>query len=437
MKVLSFVLADGEEIGQFHDELNHSDTAPSTAGSVGPQFTVMALPSPNGVGRRRLVWLIATVAALVLVFFAAVGQGGKPTLLATNANLPQVDGKRIIFPAEYAKRISLETVGVVSKKVVPAFSVVGLVTFDPAHVVRIGARMRGVVRDVYKFEGGAVKSGEALATIDSPELGQAQADVAVLAAVSGAANRNRGREEKLAERQLTTKRYLEESIAEADRSNALHTAAKHRVAALSGSGSSLSGKRRLGVHVLTSPLSGTLIEHRVAQGQLVDADHVAFLVANLDHLWVELLVFERHLASIKVGDMVELHAEARGATTPDIVMGKIAHVGAVLDADTRGAPIRVYVDNKQRKFRPGQSVQAVIRATAAAVDDVPAVPSTAVVFVDGEPSVFIADSPTSVTVTRVELGETNGHEVQIKEGVETGQQVVTRGTTELRNQLFR
>jgi membrane fusion protein, heavy metal efflux system len=371
------------------------------------------------------------------MFSAAVGQGGKPRLTETDANVPQVDGKRIIFPAEYAKRISLETVEIVPKKVVPAFSVVGLATFDPAHMVRIGARMRGVVRDVYLFEGEAVKSGDAVATIDSPELGQAQADVAVLAAVSGAAARNRDREERLAERQLTNKRFLEESIADADHSSALLTAAKHRVAALSGSGSMELGSRRLGVHVLTSPMNGTVIEHRVAKGQLVEADHVAFLVANLDHLWVELLVFERHLASIKVGDMVELHAEARGEVTPDIVRGKIAHVGAVLNADTRGATIRVYVDNRQRKFRPGQSVEAIIRATAAAVDDIPTVPTTAVVYVDGEPSVFIADSPVSVTVTRVQLGETNGQEVQLKDGVETGQRVVTHGTTELRNQLFR
>lgn len=355
---------------------------------------------------------------------------------SVDADLPRVERKRIVFPAEYAKRISLESVEIAPHMVVPAFSVVGLVSFDPAHVVRVGARMRGLVRDVYKFEGDAIEAGEALATVDSPELGQAQANAAVLAAESNAAERNRAREENLAERQLTTKRDLEEAIADADRSQALLTAATHRVAALTGNATVVVGSKRLGVHVLTSPIRGTLIERRVAQGQLVEADRLAFLVADLDHLWVELLVFERHLVSIKVGDTVELHAEGQGAP-PDIVKGKIAHVGAVLNDDTRGATVRVYVDNKQRKFRPGQSVQAVIRATAAAIADVPTVPSAAVVFVDGEPSVFIADSPTSVTVTKVQLGETNGHEVQIKEGVETGQRVVTRGTTDLRNQLFR
>ncbi|HMA95847.1 MAG TPA: efflux RND transporter periplasmic adaptor subunit [Polyangiaceae bacterium] len=414
--------------------MTHSGLIPPSSEHVATQLTLVTLPRSGNANRRRVAWLTASLLALGLAFCATVGQGSKALHSVASAPQPEVDGKRIVFPAEYAKRIALETVEIAPKKVVPAFSVVGLATFDPAHVVRVGARLRGVVRDVYHYEGESVRAGEALAAIDSPELGQAQAAVSVLVAENGAAERNRVREEALAERQLTTKRYLEEAVAGADRSKALLSAAQHRVAALAGV-SSTKNQRRLGVHVLSSPLTGTLIERRVAKGQLVEADHAAFLVANLDHLWVELLVFERHLAAIKVGDAVELHAENHGP--PDIVLGKIAHLGVVLDADTRGATVRVYVDNTARKFRPGQSVNAVIRATAAAVDDIPTVPGSAVVYVDGEPSVFIADGPHSVIVTKVELGETNGHEVQIKDGVETGQRVVTRGTTELRNQLFR
>jgi cobalt-zinc-cadmium efflux system membrane fusion protein len=161
-------------------------------------------------------------------------------------------------------------------------------------------------------------------------------------------------------------------------------------------------------------------------------------VADLDHVWVELSVFERVLPSIKVGDLVELQADgaAEGSAT-DVVKGEVAQVGAVLNAESRGATVRVHVDNHARKFRPGQSVNAVIRATAAAVDNVTTVPASAIAYVDGDPSVFVADTPTSVVVTPVELGETNGPQVHVKSGVQAGQRVVVRGTTELRNELFR
>lgn len=384
--------------------------------------------------RRYAVALVAVGVALAIVVGTVVRRSHQATA-KEQSNLPQVEGKRIVFPADYARRIGLEAIEVGKLAVVPAHSVVGTATFDPAHVARIGARMRGLVRDVYRFEGTQVTAGDPLASIDSPELGEAQAAVAMLAAENGAAERHQRREDALSELHLTTPRDVEEARASAHRSTALLSAAKQRVSALAGRSSGTAG-RNLGVHVLSAPISGTLIERHVSRGQLVEANHFAFLIANLDHLWVELSVYERILPSIKVGDVVELHAEANGSAA-DIIQGEVAQIGAVLNSETRGAIVRVQVDNRDRRFRPGQSVNAVIRATAAAVDDDPTVPSSAVVYVDGEPSVFIADSETSVIVTAVELGETNGQEVQVRDGVEAGQRVVIRGTNELRNELFR
>jgi membrane fusion protein, heavy metal efflux system len=383
---------------------------------------------------RGAAWLLAAGLGLSTAV-AFVIRRSHGTVAHESQNVARVEGKRIVFSSAYANRIGLEAIEVRRNEVVPAFSVVGTVTFDPAHVVRIGARLRGVVRDVHRYEGAQVKAGEALAAIDSPELGEAQAAVTMLAAGNNAAQRQRLREQDLAARQLTTPRDVEEASAAAEHSEALLSAAEQRVSVLAGrkGGTKVRG---LGVHVLTSPLSGTLIERHIAKGQLIEANHMAFLVADLDHVWVELLVFERSLPSIKVGDLVELHAESAGSAAV-VVNGEVAHVGAVLDPETGGATVRVHVDNRERKFRPGQSVNAVIRATAAAVDDVPTVPASAIIYVDGEPSVFVADSPTSVIVTSVELGETNGQEVHVKDGVETGQRVVIHGTNELRNQIFR
>jgi membrane fusion protein, heavy metal efflux system len=386
------------------------------------------------LGRWVIVMALLLTAGVVVVELNPRGRSSRHAAVSVPANLPQVVGKRIVFSAAYAEHIGLQSTELSRKTVIPAISVVGTVTFDPWHVASIGARLGGVVRDVYRFEGAKVKAGEALAAIDSPELGQAQAAVTVLEAEYGAAELHRAREQGLAERQLTTPRDVEESNAAAEHSEALLGAARQRVNSLAGRGAAAS-HRKLGVHVLSSPLSGTVIERHVTQGQLVDANHLAFLVANLDHLWVELSVYERSLPSIRRGDLVEIHAGTTSGT--DVVHGKVAQVSPFLDAETRGAAIRVQLDNREHKFMPGQSVSATIRAAGAAQQDTPTVPSGAVIHVDGKPSIFVADSPTSVIVTSVELGETNGQEVQIKGGLEPSARVVVRGTAELRNQLFR
>jgi cobalt-zinc-cadmium efflux system membrane fusion protein len=389
---------------------------------------------------------VAAVLAVLGVgigFYVVTTNAPAHALSAEASDLPRIEGRRIVFGKPFVERIGLETTEVTRKELVPAFSVVGTVIFDPAHVARVGARLRGVVRDVYRFEGATVKAGEALATLNSPELGEAQASVAMLRAENQAAQQQRSREQLLAERQLTTLRDVEEAHATAQRTEALLAAANQRVSALAGrrAGARAAGGNTggLGVQVLVTPFNGTVVERHVAKGQLIDADHVAFLVADLDHVWVELSVFERNLPSIKRGDPVEIQAEITGKQLgePLVVKGEVAQVSAILNADTRGAAVRVHVDNRDRRFRPGQSVNAVIRASSSVKESVPMVPSSSVIYVDGKPVVFVADTPTSVVVTQVELGETNGQEVHIKSGLEPSLRVVTSGTAELRNLLFR
>ena len=62
----------------------------------------------------------------------------------------------------------------------PVVSAVGAVDFDPEHVATIGARLRGLVSRVVRFEGDVVEKGTLLAVIESPELGEAQASVTLL-----------------------------------------------------------------------------------------------------------------------------------------------------------------------------------------------------------------------------------------------------------------
>jgi cobalt-zinc-cadmium efflux system membrane fusion protein len=272
-----------------------------------------------------------------------------------------------------------------------------------------------------------------LASVDSPELGEAQAAVSSLQAEYDAAKRNAEREQKLADDKLTTLKESEEATALAGKYQALLNAALQKVSALSGSAAARPAKA-IGVHVIVSPIEGTIVERHIAKGQLVEGDHIAFLIANLDTLWVELSVFERGLPMVRVGDEVVLRPLG---SHEEGLKGKVANVGQVLNAATRSAPVRVVVDNRSRLLRPGQAVDANIRAGGSSVDAGPVVPPDAVTYVDGKPTVFVMDTPTSVRVVPVELGATDGRELHIVRGLKVGERVVTSGTFELKSELFR
>ena len=79
-------------------------------------------------------------------------------------------------------------------------------------------------------------------------------------------------------------------------------------------------------------LGNKVVELHVSRGQSVEPSHTAFKVADLRTLWIELAVFERDLGHVRRDDGVELSAQSNLGT---VLRGKVAHVGDVIDLETR------------------------------------------------------------------------------------------------------
>src|SRR6478609_3121572 len=387
--------------------------------------------------RRRF---IALAAAVVLL-----GGGGALWVARSSSNAqashaprevadtPHVDGERITFSRGFVERAKLKFAPVARASLVPVVTAVGTVAFNPTHVAAVGTRLRGLVSRVTKFEGDTVDSGTVLEVIESAELGEAQAAVSMLEAERRATDMNYQREKALAQKNLTTQREAEVAAVEAERSQLMLGAAKQKVAALSGGvGSRSSG--RLGAHELRSPMRGTIVERFISPGQSVEGQLVAFRIADIDHLWVELDVFERNLAKLRVGDRVELSPLA---APKEVFEGRVALVGAVIDAESRSAPIRIEVDNRDRRLRAGQAVNARIHAASGGEQPSTLVPSGAITFVDGRSTLFVKSGENAVRVVKVELGITNGQDTEVTNGGSPGDEVVSEGVFALKSELFR
>jgi cobalt-zinc-cadmium efflux system membrane fusion protein len=409
-----------------HELGGRADRAPRAREPSGREG---AAPRP-----RRARWALGALAAL-----AALGAAGAVALslgratgqVASSAppgDTPRADGASLVFGDAWAERAGIAVAPVEAKHVSPALRVAGLVTFDPEHLTAVGTRNRGLVRALGRVEGDPVKKGDVLGEVESAELGEAQAAVSVARAQRLAAEQHASREAELAKKRLTTARELEVASAELSERRALLGAAEQRVLALGG------GESRFGVQVLRSPIDGTLVERHVMVGQSVSGGELAFRVANLDHLWVELDVFERNASLVRVGDPVEISRVG----SPDEVRGAVAHVGEVVDPKTRAVRVRVEVDNSRRALRPGQSVTAVVRARpATSAPAPPVVPEGALTYVDGKATVFVEEQRGRVRARAVELGAGDGSHREVREGLSVGERVVVAGVFALKSELFR
>lgn len=387
-----------------------------------------SIPEKPRANLRR--WAAIASAAL-LVTAGAIGifrNSDVPPAPVITPDVPHVEGKTIIISKSFRERAGIEIDVAMPAPLIPMLRVVGTVDFDPSHVAAVGTRIRGLVRKLRKIEGDAVGKDDVLAEIESAELGEAQAQVVVAEAHRRAAAINEKREQDLAERNLTTAREFEVATATHQEQRALLNAARQRVTALSGASSS-----PFGVYMLRAPLAGTVVERHIFAGQSVEDHLIAFRVANLDRLWVDLAVFESNIDAIKRDDPVEIRRVGR---EDNPIVGRVAHVGEVVDPITRTAEIRVAISNEKRLLRPGQSVTAAIRASGPSRTML-ALPMTAITYIDGNPTVFVAETPERVVPTPVELGPNDGKLQGIASGLSEGQRVVTRGVFALKSELYR
>lgn len=401
-------------------------------GATPPRVDVVDSVNRTKSASKRVVAVLGALAAaaLVAIVLVVVRRGGTKPAAAAERDVPHLEGGVIVMSEAYQKRAGLTFGAAERAPFRPAVKLVGSVSFNPAHVGAAGARLRGTVRRTFKFEGDPVKAGEALAEIESAELGEAQASVAQAEATVKAAEVHAKREQDLLDKSLTTAREAEVAASDLVGQQALLRSSSQRVRALGG------GAGAFGVYVLRAPLGGRVVERHVAPGQSVDPSLVAYKVADLAHLWVELSVFERDLGAVATDDEVDVSPLASPETH---LAGRVAHVGMVLDPVTRSTDVRVAVDEPAYPLRPGQSVTAVLRSRAPQRDAI-LVPEGAVVWVDGKATVFVAqgnEREGRIAPVAVELGASDGERREVLSGLEAGARVATAGAFALKSELFR
>ncbi len=391
------------------------------------------LSTTDVVTRRKVPRLAKILVAAVTIsaaVFAIRSLRSGPNAGATAAparDAPFLDGELVRYSDDFARRNDITTVPVTAQKLAPTVEVTGSVTFDGRAFAAVGARIDGRVRRVFKFTGDMVKPNEAVAEIESAELGRAEALVLGARAKEIAAEADMKRERRLADAHVSAERDAEFARAHFEAVRADRVASERMVQALGGD---LQGE--LGILMLRSPLAGTVISGKVSRGQTVSATTTAFEIADLGRVWVELRVFERDVSVIRPGDRVDVTTNA--SLQP--IAGRVDHVSAVLDREERTALVRVVVDNEQRLLRPGQSAHARIH-TASSSGVALTVPRVAVTRIDGKPTVLVAIGTGAVVPRVIQIGAQDARFVTVNDGLKEGEKVVVGGLFALKSELFR
>ena len=309
------------------------------------------------------------------------------------------------------------------------------IELDGDRVAKISARSSGRLVKIVASQGDAVKTGQALAWFDSPELGQAWAEYAKAKGRAVLARKNLEREETLFSKKISPEKDVIKARQDLAEAEADLTFAQEKFHLLGIDVEQFENKQSGNQHPLiamTSPISGSVIERTATQGEVVSPEKPLFTVADLSRLWVIIDIYEKDLGRVKSGTAVKVSTTAYAEKS---FRGFISYLGEVMDEKSRTVKARVEVENANRLLKPGMFATVTIDAKGVQTEEAVIIPEEAV-FLDGSKNyVFIQTAPEKFEMREVAVGRTLGKRLEVIRGLDKGEPVAVKGAFILKSEL--
>ncbi|HVL45949.1 MAG TPA: efflux RND transporter periplasmic adaptor subunit [Acidovorax sp.] len=370
--------------------------------------------SPASVLARGLL----TLAAASTVWLAGCSPAAGPAPEA-EAPAPVVQEGQLRFAPGHPQ---LSLLGVVEARNAESVAVdlPARLVWDEERTQRIYPAFAGRVTSIRADLGQSVKAGSALATLASPDFGQAQADTAKARADQTLAEQALRRQRELFEAGIVARKDLEQAEADAARARAEVSRAAARTA-LYGGGSGVNQQL-----ALTSGIDGWVVERNLNPGQEVRPDQsgpgvpALFVVTNPSSLWVQIDAREGDLASLRPGDSFTLQVAAYPGES---FTGRVMATADTIDPSTRTLKVRGAVPNVDRRLKA--EMLATVRVQQKRSKGV-VVPAEAVVLSGSSHAVYLQRAPGVFEPHPVKLSHEGPREVIVSEGIAAGDKVVTQ-----------
>ena len=177
---------------------------------------------------------------------------------------------------------------------------------------------------------------------------------------------------------------------------------------------------------IRATVGGTVTALLGAEGDYLKEGQAIARVSNLNTLWANFDAYERQLSQFRVGQKIEIYTSAYPNKK---VEGTISFIAPLLNNDTHTANLRATVKNNDKVLKPGMFVSGKI-TTAPSTTKAVSIPASAVLWTGKRSLVYVKaaqDSPI-FEMREVTLGQKNGAQVEIIEGLSIGEEIVTKGT---------
>ncbi len=297
-----------------------------------------------------------------------------------------------------------------------AITLSGEISFNENTINKVFPRSSGQVVECKVSLGDKVTQGQVLAVIRSADVAGSYADLTGANADVNITKRQLDNTQNLFTNGIASERELNEAKQNYEKAKAVKSKIESTLSINGGKNTNAGG-----TYVLTSPISGYIVEKKVNAGNFIrpDMGDNLFTISDLKDVWVYANVFEDDIAKVKAGHDVQVKTLAY----PDKnFMGQIDKVSEVLDPTSKALKVRIRLDNTGGLLKPAMFAKVIV--TNQEHTKALCIPTKALLDQDGKNFVVIYISKTNMKIAEVTILKASGDKTYITSGVNEGDKLI-------------
>ena len=371
-------------------------------------------------------WLLVRTSGVESVKAAA------PTNTAPDVNIEQqyvvlTDKQAANFKIMPAEQRSFKTLK----------NAVGSIDFNQNMLVQAFTPNPGRIVDTFFNVGDEVKKGDALFTIDSPDLLQAESGLLASAGVLELQTRTLARVKQLLKTGGGAQKDVDQATSAQQTAEGNFKAGRDAVRLFGKTDAEIdrivADRKVDSILVVPSTISGRIIARNAAPGLYVQPGNAPapYSLADISTMWMVANVIETDAPSYRIGQPVEVRVPAYPG---EVFRGRVTTLGLNIDPNSHRQLVRSVIEDPQHKLRAGMLASFTIETEPPKMSV--SVPLEAIVREgDGTMTVWVTTDGRRFDRRSVKIGMEQDGWRQILDGVAAGEKIASTGAVFLSNKF--
>lgn len=233
----------------------------------------------------------------------------------------------------------------------------GMVDVPPENAAFVSPNVGGFVVETQLLIGDEVKKGQKVFTLTHPDYVELQQNYLEAQSQLQYLKSEYERQQNLLQEKITSEKNFLKAQSDYQQALAIHNGFSEKLRLLNLNPTTVKAENITDKIHFYAPISGTVTQVNLQQGQYISPAYQAMEIVSLDHLHLELNVYEKDVIFIKPGQSVSFKIPE----ISDLRFSAHVHlVGKSIDPQTRTVKVHAHLSDEEVQFIRGMFVDAVI-----------------------------------------------------------------------------